>query len=151
MTSTCGRRSDTEVGLRYYMPRSTFKELLHDAELWSQDKLRVYIIYGPPGVGKSHFASRLAEALSLPVYRVRLTSLSLGDDSLQQLFSASVMLHDSGLVHFDEFQGVLQSWRHSSNGTGKPSACNVTEEGFNEFLQGGSSMQKGVVLKVATR
>ena len=132
---------DDAAGLRYYLPRDDFNGVLNDAKLWSQNKLRVYIICGPPGVGKSHFVTRLAQALALPVYRARLMSLSLGDDSLQQLFSASVMLHDSALVHFDEFQGVLESWR-SSGSSEKRRGCSVTEEGFNEFLQGGRQCRR---------
>ena len=121
-----------------------------DAELWGRDKLRMYIVYGKPGVGKSQFVTRLAHATNLPIYRARLTSLSVGDETLQQLFSASGMLHDSCLVHFDEFQGVLKSWHNAAaeaneSGTVK-SSCRITPEGFNEFLQGGSSMQKGIVV-----
>lgn len=137
---------DVSVGLKYHMQRSAFTEIINDAKLWSQDKLRVYIIYGPPGVGKSHFVIRLAQALTLPIYRARLTSLSLGDDSLQQLFSASAMLHEAAIVHFDEFQGILDSWRSVDGSSSRARSCKVTEEGFNEFLQGGASMQKGVVV-----
>ena len=36
--------------------------------------------------------------------------------------------------------GVLDSWR-SVKGSAGARTCKVTEEGFNEFLQGGSSMQ----------
>ena len=159
-------------GLDYHLARDTFQEVLEDALLWSKGKLRVYILHGHPGVGKSHFVTRLAYTTGLPIYRARLTGLSIGDALLQQLFSANVMQHDAVLVHFDEFQYILESWHSSAVGDSavqdfpdEPEAkrlktdhtqvgqlraaqtrCSITQEGFNEFLQGGSSMQKGIVV-----
>lgn len=148
--------SSTPQGLRFHLKRTAFNEILNDAQLWSQDKLRLYIVHGKPGVGKSQFVTRLAHATKLPIYRARLTSLSVRDDTLQQLFSACVMIHDTVLVHFDEFQGVLESWKNSGLGANEANAeaprqkagsqLGITPEGFNEFLQGPSSMQKGIVI-----
>ena len=158
-----------KLGLDYHLTRGTFADILHDAQLWRQSKLRVYIIHGQAGVGKSHFVTRLAHTTGLPIYRARLTGLSISDASLQQLFSANVLQHDAVLVHFDEFQCILESWRSQRASDLDPSepspakrprihntaavqsrttqiSCSITEEGFNEFLQSGSSMQKGIVV-----
>ena len=42
---------------------------MFDAKLWVPSSLRIYMMLGPPGVGKSEFTVWLAGQLRLPIYR----------------------------------------------------------------------------------
>ena len=120
--------------------------MLKDADQWCQSKLPVYALYGPPGVGKSHFVKRLAFATGLPMYRARLWGASTNAGIFAQLLSSNVLQHETILVLFDEFQSVLKSWCDRDDIVKPQSSGNVTLEGFYDFLQGSSSMPKGIVV-----
>ena len=136
-------------GHSFYLERDSLQKIHADAELWAARELRVYLIYGPPGVGKSEFTVRLAAQLGLPVYRLCLSSPKLSDDRLAQLLSPSATSHNSMLVQVDEFQQVLQSWVQSKNSHGNAHA-GVTPGGFCECLQGSMAMGRGVVVMTGT-
>jgi len=58
------------VGDKFYLERASSKEVLFDAKLLAASSLRIYMMLGPPGVGKSEFTVWLAGQLRLPIYRV---------------------------------------------------------------------------------
>ena len=120
-----------------------------DAKLWAASALRVYMITGAPGVGKSEFTIWLAAQLDLPVYRLCLTSPRLTDDRLAQLLSQSAVTHNSMLVQVDEFQEAVRHWVQSKTSTGDTSA-GVTPGGFCEVLQGSTAMGRGVIVLTGT-
>ena len=143
-------KSSSSTGQSFFLKRGgdcVLNEMLADAKLWSQSSLRVYMITGPPGVGKSEFTIWIAGQLSLPVYRLSLSSGRLTDDRLAQLLSASSVKFNSVLVQVDEFQETVHRWMSSpaSNNSGK-----VTPGGFCEVLQGSTAMSRGVVILTGT-
>ena len=111
--------------------------------------MRIYLVLGPPGVGKSEFIVWLAGQLHLPVYRLSLHSPKLTDDVLAQVFSHSWLKHDSAVVQLDEFQGALERWTqdsksHDRHGNG------ISAEGLCEVLQGATTLSRGVVILSGT-
>ena len=103
----------------------------------------MYLVIGPPGVGKSEFVIWLASQLALPVYRLCLSSPTLTDDRLAQLLSQSSIREDAVVMQVDEFQGTLQRWLA---GPGDRELRGVTAGGFCECLQGSAAMGRGVVV-----
>lgn len=67
-------------------------------------RAEVYMITGPPGVGKSEFTIWIAGQLGVPVYRLCLSSPRLSDDRLAQLFSQSSISFNSILVQAPKSQ-----------------------------------------------
>jgi len=137
------------VGDRFYLERSVAKEILIDATLWSTTGLRIYLILGPPGVGKSEFIVWLAGQLRLPVYRISLHSPKLTDDMLAQVFSHSWLKHDAAVVQLDEFQGALGRWTASSKDNDRRHQ-GISAEGLCEVLQGATTLSRGVVILSGT-
>ena len=137
------------VGDRFYLERSVFNGILTDARLWSTTGLRIYLILGPPGVGKSEFIVWLAGQLHLPVYRLSLHSPKLTDDVLAQVFSHSWLKHDSAVVQLDEFQGALERWTQDSKGHDRRDN-GISAEGLCEVLQGATTLSRGVVILSGT-
>ena len=137
------------VGERFYLERAASKEILIDASLWSITSLRIYVVVGPPGVGKSEFIVWLAGQLRLPLYRLSLHSPKLTDDVLAQVLAHNWLKHDAALVQLDEFQSALARW----------TACNqnydvrhegITAGGLCEVLQGATTLSRGVIILSGT-
>ena len=57
-------------GQAFYLQRDSLSTIISDAQLWASAELRVYLVTGPPGVGKSEFTIWLAGLMQLPVYRL---------------------------------------------------------------------------------
>ena len=147
----CKKSSGT--GHSFYLERKCLNKVLGDAMLWSTSTLRVYLVSGPPGVGKSEFTIWLAGQLGLPVYRLCLSSSRLTDDRLAQVLSPSAISFPSVLLQVDEFQSVLPRWHRSekdSNRSHGGCSSGVTAEGFSECLEGSTAMACGVVVLTGT-
>lgn len=136
-------KSASSTGQGFFLERESLGKVLADAKLWSTSALRVYMITGPPGVGKSEFTIWIAGQLGLPVYRLSLTSRQLTDERLAQLLSQSSVTFNSVLVQVDEFQETVQRWMTGAS-------VGVTPGGFCEVLQGSTAMSKGVVILTGT-
>ena len=126
-------------GHDFFLERGSLRKVLADAKLWSKSTLRVYMITGPPGVGKSEFTVWIAGQLGLPVYRLSLSSAKLTDERLAQLLSQSSVTCNSVLVQVDEFQETVERWMTGAS-------VGVTPGGFCEVLQGSTAMSNGVVI-----
>ena len=137
-------KSGEHTGDRFYLERKEFKRLRTDAVMWASSDLRLYMVTGPPGVGKSEFTLWLAGCLCWPVYRLSLTMDNLTDARLAQLLSASSMKHDALILQVDEFQEVLSRWEKNDN------SIAVTPGGFNEALQGCATREQGIVVLSGT-
>ena len=136
-------KSASSTGQAFFLERESLGKVLADAKLWSASALRVYMITGPPGVGKSEFTIWIAGQLGLPVYRLSLTSRQLTDERLAQLLSQSSVTFNSVLVQVDEFQATVERWMTSAS-------VGVTPGGFCEVLQGSTAMSHGVVILTGT-
>ena len=140
------RKPVKDVGSRghgFFLARDSLNKVLADAKLWPSQTLRIYIITGPPGVGKSEFTLWMAAQLGLPIYRLSLTSRQLTDERLAQLLSPSSVKFSSVMVQVDEFQEILARW-DAKQSTG------VSPGGFCEVLQGSTAMGQGVVILTGT-
>ena len=137
-------KSAGRVGDSFYLERQVFNELIADARIWAKRTLRLYMVTGPPGVGKTEFTVWLAGCLRLPIYRLSLTMDSLTDARLAQLLAQNMMKHEIAVLQIDEFQEVLRRW--DTNGTG----ISVTPGGFCEVLQGSTTVAKGVIVLTGT-
>ena len=120
--------------------RQDCEEIRADADIWSKRSLRLYMVTGPPGVGKSEFTVWLAGRLGLPIYRLSLTTRLLTDARLSQLLSQNSMKHQRVLVQMDELQEVLRRWQSA------PESIEITPGGFNEVLQGSATLTRGVIV-----
>ena len=140
-------KSITGTGQAFYLQRSNLQRILADARLWTSTSMRVYMITGPPGVGKSEFVIWLASQLALPIYRLCLSSPTLTDDRLAQLLSQSAITENAVLVQVDEFQETVQRWLGTLT-SGQP--YGVSPGGFCECVQGSTSMARGVMVLSGT-
>lgn len=138
-------KSTRFTGQGFFLERRSLSKILKDAKIWRPSELRVYMISGPPGVGKSEFTIWLAGQLGLPVYRLSLSSRQLTDERLAQLLSQSSVAFNSVLVQIDEFQDTLKRWDAGETTVG------VTPSGFCEVLQGSTAMSRGVVILTGTQ
>ena len=135
-------------GQFFYLARDPIDLVLTDAKMWSRGALRVYMVSGPPGVGKSEFIIWLASQLGLSIYRVSLSSTSLSDNLFAQLLSQSSITDNAVLIQVDEFQETVQRWLAvAKNGE---SSRGVTPGGFCETIQGATAMRRGVVILSGT-
>ena len=135
-------------GQAFYLQRDSLSTIISDAQLWASAELRVYLVTGPPGVGKSEFTIWLAGLMQLPVYRLCLSSPRLTDDRLAQLLSQSAITYNSVLLQVDEFQETVMRWvRTLKSGEDAPG---VTAGGFCECLQGSTAMGRGIVVLTGT-
>ena len=76
----------------FYFESESLNTIFTDATLQSSLSLRVYMVSGPPGVGKSEFIILLASQVGLSIYRFSLSSSNLTDNLLAQLLSQSSLL-----------------------------------------------------------
>ena len=103
------RKSGEEEGDQFYLERPEEEDCIRvDARLWARSVLRVYLVYGPPGVGKSEFTVWLASQLGLSIYRLSLTSSRLTDEWLLQLLSEQATKEENLLLQADEFQHAVR-------------------------------------------
>ena len=138
-------------GHAFYLERDCLKHVLADAFLWSNTALRIYLVIGPPGVGKSEFTIWLAGQMKLPVYRLCLSNPRLTDDRLAQLLSQSAITYNSVLIQVDEFQQMVTRWvRSASSEANNFETSGVTAGGFCECLQGSTAMGRGIVVLTGT-
>ena len=142
-------KNTQSVGDRVYLERRVSKEILFDARLWSTLSLRIYLVVGPPGVGKSEFIVWLAGQLRLPLYRLSLYSSQLTDEVLAQVLSHSWLKHDSAVIQLDEFQSVLTRWGSQQLNNARESG-GITAAGLCEVLQGATSLSRGVIILSGT-
>ena len=139
-------KSVVGTGQSFYLERDILHRLLVDAKLWSGRSLRVYMLSGPPGVGKSEFILWLASQLALPVYRLSLSSRSLSDNLLAQLLSQTSIVDSKVLIQVDEVQETLNRWRDVASA----GVDGVSAGGFCESIQGSTAMRCGVVVLSGT-
>ena len=140
-------KSSSQTGDGFYLEQKVFNEIIADARIWAKRSLRLYMVTGPPGVGKTEFTVWLAGSLRLPIYRLSLTMDSLTDARLAQMLSQTMMKHEAVVVQIDEFQEVLRRWDTiAPSGQG----ISVTPGGFNEILQGSTTFAKGVIVLTGT-
>ena len=59
------KRSDG-VGNGFFLKRESIKSILTDAAMWCGKELRIYLIIGPPGTGKTELTTWLAGYLRVP-------------------------------------------------------------------------------------
>ena len=152
---TCYRtkpyKTTSGLGQAFYLERDCLNTVIADAQLWSGTALRVYLVIGPPGVGKSEFTIWLAGQMQLPVYRLCLSNPRLTDDRLAQLLSQSAITYNSVLIQVDEFQETVMRWVRSAEfEEGTSDTSGVTAGGFCECLQGSTAMGRGIVVLTGT-
>ena len=144
-------KTKTGSGHAFYLERDCSQKVLADACLWSNSTLRIYMVIGPAGVGKSEFTIWLAGQMKLPVYRLCLSNPRLTDDRLAQLLSQSAITYNSVLIQVDEFQQMVTRWmRSASSDANNSEASGVTAGGFCECLQGSTAMGRGIVVLSGT-
>lgn len=120
--------------------------ILADACTWSGKELRIYLIVGPPGTGKTELTIWLAGYLRVPLYRLSLNDPRLSDQIFAQLVSPTSLRHDNAVIQIDEFQETLHRWK----GDGYDSK-GVSVGGFCEVLQGSNSLARGFIVLSGTQ
>jgi mitochondrial chaperone BCS1 len=96
---------------------------------------RGYLLYGPPGNGKTSLAFALASELKFDVYILNLAS-GLSDDNVQGLMSR---VPEGGIVVLEEVDEVF-------NGTKKANRSGVSHTGLLNALDGISSREGRIVI-----
>ena len=135
-------------GQFFYLHRPSLQRILTDAKLWTGGALRIYMVSGPPGVGKSEFIVWLASQLGLSIYRVSLSSSSLSDNLFAQLLSQSSISDNAVLLQVDEFQETVKRWLTAADT--RECIGGVTPGGFCETIQGATAMRRGVIIVSGT-
>ena len=133
------------VGSNFFLPRDSMSQVMADASLWSSKALRIYLILGPPGTGKTELTIWLAGYLRVPLYRLSLNDTRLSDQVFAQLVSPTSLRHDNAVIQIDEFQETLQRWQE------RPSEAGVSMGGFCEVLQGSNSLTRGFIVLSGTQ
>ena len=143
----CVRRMKNSdgVGNGFYLKRKGILPILADAAIWNGKELRVYLIIGPPGSGKTELTIWLAGYLRVPLYRLSLNDARLSDQSFAQLVSPTYLQHDNAVIQIDEFQETLARWKGRNHDKG------VSAGGFCEVLQGSNSLARGIVVLSGTQ
>ena len=95
------------VGHSFYLKRRCIAPTLADACVWFGKELRIYLIVGPPGTGKTELTMWLAGYLRVPLYRLSLNDPRISDQIFAQLVSPVSMRHDNAVIQIDEFQETL--------------------------------------------
>jgi len=138
-------KSSDGAGHSFFLQRGSARPLLADACTWSGRELRIYLLAGPPGVGKTELTIWLAGFLRVPLYRIALNDSRLTDQLFAQLVSPTSLKHDNSVIQIDEFQETLKRWKvNMSDGQG------VSMEGFCEVLQGSNSLSRGFIVLSGT-
>jgi len=138
------KRSDG-AGNGFFLKRDSIRPMLVDASTWSGKELRIYLVIGPPGTGKTELTIWLAGYLRVPLYRLSLNDARLSDQVFAQLVSPTNLRHDNAVIQIDEFQETLNRWKGDCNkGNG------VSMGGFCEVLQGSNSLARGFIVLSGT-
>lgn len=119
--------------------------ILADASTWCGKELRIYLIIGPPGTGKTELTIWLAGYLRVPLYRLSLNDARLSDQIFAQLVSPTSLRHDNAVIQIDEFQETLARWKGGYQDKG------VSMGGFCEVLQGSNSLARGFIILSGTQ
>ena len=104
------KRSDG-VGNGFFLKRKSIAPMLADASTWVGKELRIYLIVGPPGTGKTELTIWLAGYFRVPLYRLSLNDSRLSDQIFAQLVSPTSLSHDNAVIQIDEFQATLARWK----------------------------------------
>ena len=142
------RQSDG-VGHAFFLHRDSIDPLLADACTWCGKELRIYLITGPPGSGKTELTIWLAGYLRVPVYRLSLNDPRLSDQVFAQLISPMRLRHDNSVIQIDEFQETLARWE-KGDGESRGASRGVSMGCFCEVLQGSNSLARGFVVLSGT-
>ena len=133
------------VGNNFFLPRQSMSQVMADACLWSSRALRIYLVLGPPGTGKTELTIWLAGYLRVPLYRLSLNDSRLSDQVFAQLVSPTSLQHDNAVIQIDEFQDTLRRWQQNGSEAG------VSMGGFCEVLQGSNSLTRGFIVLSGTQ
>ena len=139
-------KSSAGTGHAFFLQRGCANRMVADACTWFERELRIYLITGPPGVGKTELTIWLAGFFKVPLYRIALNDSRLTDQLFAQLVSPTSLKHDNSVIQIDEFQETLKRWQvESSSGQG------VSMGGFCEVLQGSNSLARGFIVLSGTQ
>ena len=138
------KRSDG-VGNSFFLKRKSIEPMLSDASTWVGKELRIYLIVGPPGTGKTELTIWLAGYLRVPLYHLSLNDTRLSDQIFAQLVSPTSLRHDDAVIQIDEFQETLARWKDGSRDW-----KGVSMGGFCEVLQGSNSLNRGFIILAGT-
>ena len=138
------RKQADGVGSSFFLERESSRFMLTDASLWCGGELRVYLIIGPPGTGKTELTIWLAGYLGVPLYRLSLNDGRLSDQTFAQLISPTSLRHDNAVIQIDEFQETLARWKGGQD-------KGVSMGGFCEVLQGPNSLTRGFFILSGTQ
>ena len=133
------------VGNCFFLKRKSIVPMLVDASTWVGKELRIYLIVGPPGTGKTELTIWLAGYLRVPLYRLSLNDTRLSDQIFAQLVSPTSLRHDNAVIQIDEFQETLTRWKEHRQKNG------VSMGGFCEVLQGSNSLARGFIVLSGTQ
>ncbi len=140
-------RRQQGVGHTFFLQRQSAEELVADANTWFNKVLRIYLIVGPPGTGKTELTLWLAGVLNVPLYRISLNDPRLADHLLGQLLSPRSLRHDNVVIQIDEFHETLLRWK---KGATDGRVEGVSLGGFCEMLEGTCSLNRGVIVLSGT-
>ena len=138
------RKQVDGVGSSFFLERESSRFMLTDASIWCGGELRVYLIIGPPGTGKTELTIWLAGYLGVPLYRLSLNDGRLSDQTFAQLISPTSLRHDNAVIQIDEFQETLARWKEGQD-------KGVSMGGFCEVLQGSNSLARGFIILSGTQ
>jgi hypothetical protein len=117
--------------------------------MWCNNELRIYLIVGPPGTGKTELTIWLAGYLKIPLYRLSLNDHRLSDQVFAQLVSPVNLRHDNAVMQIDEFQETLARWKKEL--VDGPSGKGVSMGAFCDVLQGSNSPGRGTIMLSGTQ
>ncbi len=137
------------VGQGFFLKRQSATPLLVDALMWCNNELRIYLIVGPPGTGKTELTIWLAGYLKIPLYRLSLNDHRLSDQVFAQLVSPVNLRHDNAVMQIDEFQETLARWKKEL--VDGPSGKGVSMGAFCDVLQGSNSLGRGTIMLSGTQ
>ncbi|KAJ5183265.1 hypothetical protein N7492_000881 [Penicillium capsulatum] len=122
--------------------------LVEDTQKWYADRgipyQRGYLLFGPPGTGKSSFSLSLAGEFELDIYTLQLSGIS--DSKLMKLFAE---LPPHCIVLLEDVDAAGMGRRDDTDTSQENKSSSVTLSGLLNVLDGVSS-QEGRVLVMTT-